>query len=189
MRSETSSLALSTSGASWPIGQFPLVSPRFLAGDRIPVPHYLIPQPDEFDSVTPTGSTLALLSADRARTLLRRLRDLNLVAGPVALSRDAVVSIAGCLSLDAPAEAGVRYLLRSVDGSERTLEIGWNGAGLVMSVLGPAAADLRTLRVPVGCDDAGRACIPSIGARVRPDTTDRRELEHFLRRVVRAIAR
>jgi len=35
----------------------------------------------------------------------------------------------------------------------------------------------------------GRACAPAIGARVRPDTTDRREVGHFLRRVVRAVAR
>ena len=135
------------------------------------------------------ASSTPLLSADRARTLLRRLRDLNLIAGPVALTREAFVTIAGCLSLDGPAEAGVRYLLRFVDGSERTLEIGWNGAGLVMSVHGPGPSDARTLRVAVGCDSDGRACAPAIGARVRPDTTDRRELEHFLRRVVRAVAR
>lgn len=184
MRSETSSFALSTSGAIGPIGLVPLHTPRF-GWDRHPVPAYLIPHSDRSESVNP----LPHLTSDRARTLLRRLRDLNLVAGPVALSREAFVSIAGCLSLDGPAEAGVRYLLRFVDGTERTLEIGWNGAGLVMSVLGPGSADARTLRVPVGCDVDGRACVPAIGARVRPDTTDRRELEHFLRRVVRAVVR
>jgi hypothetical protein len=153
------------------------------------VPAHLIPDPNASDAVNPLGTSLTLLSADRARTLLRRLRDLNLVAGPVALSRDAFVTIAGCLSMDGPAEAGVRYLLRFLDGTERTLEIGWNGFGLVMSVLGPGTSDLRTLRIPVTCDAAGRACAPAIGARVRPDTTDRRELEHFLRRVVRTIVR
>ncbi len=188
MRSETSSVALSTSSRVGPIPLLPLPSPRF-GGDRHLVPAYLIPNPHRSDPVNPLASSTPLLAADRARTLLRRLRDLNLVAGPVALSREAFVTIAGCLSLDGPAEAGVRYLLRFVDGSERTLEIGWNGAGLVMSVLGPGPADMRTLRVPVGCDEDGRACIPAIGARVRPDTTDRRELEHFLRRVVRAVAR
>jgi hypothetical protein len=145
---------------------------------------YVIPNPQR-----PEPAPAAALTADRARTLLRRLRDLNLVSGPVALSRDACVSIAGCLSLDGPAEAGVRYLLRFLDGSERTLEIGWNGQGLVVSVAGPGAADLRTLRASIACDGDGRACVPAIAARVRPDTTDRRELEHFLRRVVRAVAR
>lgn len=188
MRSETSSIGLSTSNALGPIGLFPPLSPRF-GGDRHPVPAYLIPTPSRPDSVNPLANPTPLLSADRARTLLRRLRDLNLVAGPVALSREAFVTIAGCLSLDGPAEAGVRYLLRFVDGTERTLEIGWNGSGLVMSILGPGAADARTLRAPIGCDADGRACVPAIGARVRPDTTDRRELEHFLRRVVRAVAR
>ncbi|MBL8862496.1 MAG: hypothetical protein JNK02_10860 [Planctomycetes bacterium] len=164
----------------------PALSLRFLRLDRHPVPAYLIPNSPRPDPVNPEPSSL---SGDRARTLLRRLRDLNLVAGPVALSREACVTIAGCLSLDGPAEAGVRYLLRFVDGSERTLEIGWNGAGLVMSVAGPGSSDLRTLRVPIACDREGRACVPAIGARVKPDTTDRRELEHFLRRVVRAVAR
>lgn len=188
MRSETSSVAVSTSNARGPIGLVPLLSPRF-GWDLPPMPAYLIPTPPRSDSLNPLASSTSLLTADRARTLLRRLRDLNLVAGPVALTREAVVTIAGCLSLDGPAEAGVRYLLKFVDGSERTLEIGWNGTGLVMSVLGPGPADARTLRVPVGCDSDGRACVPAIGARVRPDSTDRRELEHFLRRVVRAVAR
>jgi hypothetical protein len=148
----------------------------------------LRPQPRKSEPSSPTGTSQPILTSERARTLLRRLRDLNLVAGPVALSREACVTIAGCLSLDGPAEAGVRYLLRHVDGRERTLEIGWNGAGLVMSILGPGRDDRRDLRVPVGCDSNGRACIPAIGARVRPDSNDPRELEHFLRRVVRAVA-
>lgn len=186
MRSETSSTGLSTSNAIRPIGLVPFLSPR-PGTDRHPVSAYSIP--NNLDAGSPLGALPPLLSADRARTLLRRLRDLNLVAGPVALSRGAYVSIAGCLSLDGPAEAGVRYLLRFVDGTERTLEIGWNGIGLVMSVLGPGSSDLRTLRVPVSCDADGRACAPAIGARVTPDTTNRRELEHFLRRVVRSIAR
>ncbi len=188
MRSETSSSGLSTSNAVESIGLVPLLAPRF-GPDRRPVPAHSIPNPNSSDSQSPLAGIPPLLSADRARTLLRRLRDLNLVAGPVALSRGVFVTIAGCLSLDGPAEAGVRYLLRFVDGTERVLEIGWNGVGLVMSVLGPGHADLRTLRVPVGCDAEGRACAPAIGARVTPDTTDRRELEHFLRRVVRSIAR
>jgi len=186
-RSQTSSVSLSTSALLGPIG----VLPRPLASRACAwptVPPYLRPQPRTPDPVNTTGSSHPSLTSERARTLLRRLRDLNLVAGPVALTRDACVSIAGCLSLDGPAEAGVRYLLRHVDGRERTLEIGWNDAGLVVSILGPGRDDRRDLRVPVGCDPDGRACVPAIGARVRPDSNNPRELEHFLRRVVRAVA-
>jgi hypothetical protein len=121
--------------------------------------------------------------------LLRRLRDLNLVAGPVTIARGSSVSIAGCLSLDFPAEGGVRYLLRGGDGAEGTLELTWSGSALQIEVQGLAASARRVARVPVVCDALGRACLPAIGARVRPDTTDRGELEHFLRRVVRALAR
>ncbi len=186
-RSQTSTASLSTSALLGPIGLVPR-PPAARAFAWPTVPSHLRPQPRKPDPVNPTGLSQPSLTSERARTLLRRLRDLNLVAGPVALTREAWVSIAGCLSLDGPAEAGVRYLLRHVDGRERTLEIGWNGTGLVVSILGPGRDDRRDLRVPVGCDASGRACIPAIGARVRPDSNDPRELEHFLRRVVRAVA-
>ena len=63
------------------------------------------------------------LSQDKARTLLRKLRDRNLSAGPIAVGPRARVVLAGCLSTDAPAEGGVRYLVRLDDGSEGHLEI------------------------------------------------------------------
>lgn len=129
------------------------------------------------------------LTADRARTLLRRLRDLNLSAGPFALTREAWITICGCLSLDGPAESGVRYRLRRVDGAEQTLELAWNHSGLSVSVVGPSRGERRDVRVAIGCDVEGRACVPVFAARVRPETTDSRELEHFLRRVVRSVAR
>jgi hypothetical protein len=47
----------------------------------------------------------------------------------------------------------------------------------------------RALSVPVSCDRFGRACARAIGARVAPESTNERELEHFLRRVVRALAK
>src|SRR5215208_6047741 len=52
------------------------------------------------------------LSADKARALLRKLRDLNLSTGPVAITRDMAVFLGGCLSLDFPAETGGRYRAR-----------------------------------------------------------------------------
>ena len=39
------------------------------------------------------------------------------------------------------------------------------------------------------CDRKGRICAKLIGARVSPDNGNTRELEHFLRRVLRSIWR
>jgi hypothetical protein len=137
------------------------------------------------------------LPSDKARTLLRRLRDLNLQSGPVAVTRELGVVIAGCLSLDGPAESGVRYRLRMSDGRDGRLEIGFRGARMTLSLVGAASAHstsaftasaaVRNMEVDVTCDRRGRACVRKIGARVTPESNDVRELEHFLRRVVRAI--
>lgn len=129
------------------------------------------------------------LSSDKARLLLRRLRDLNLNAGPVAVTARSGVIFAGCSSLDGPAEGGVRYRLRRSDGSEGMLEIGWRDAALLVSLEGGHPGERRELSVPLTCDRRGRACARKIGARVTPESTDRRELEHFLRRIVRSLCR
>jgi hypothetical protein len=128
------------------------------------------------------------LSEDRTRTLLRKLRDLNLTAGPIAVARGACVALAGCASTDAPAEGGVRYRLKLADGSDGVLEIRGGSEGLELSLSGPRGeSSARSLRVPVTSDRSGRACAPSLGARVAPETHDARELEHFMRRIVRAL--
>lgn len=129
------------------------------------------------------------LPSDKARTLLRRLRDLNLTAGPIAVTHDLWVVIAGCLSLDGPAERGVRYRVRMSDGTERMLEIGVREAELELVLSSGSHGEARKLSVALTCDARGRACARAIGARVTPETTDPRELEHFLRRVVRALAK
>lgn len=128
------------------------------------------------------------LSSDKARTLLRKLRDLNLFAGPVAVTRDLEVMIAGCLSLDGPAESGVRYRLRTRDGAEGQMEISWDDSSLELSAIGPQQRmQKKCLRVRLSCDRNGRAFARELGARVSPDSCDERELEHFLRRVVRTL--
>jgi len=130
------------------------------------------------------------LSDDKARTLLRKLRDLNLSAGPIAVSGRARVALAGCLSMDAPAEGGVRYLVRLDDGSEGQLEIRGSSTGLDLELTGrDSRTGSRFMHAEVTCDRAGRACSRSLAARVWPETCDARELEHFLRRIVRAIFR
>jgi hypothetical protein len=140
-------------------------------------------------------------SADKARTLLRRLRDLNSSTGPIAVRDDLFVTLAGCSSLDAPAESGVRYRLRLNDGAEVTLELAWSVTGLELEITGPGRATsngraatnntstLAKMCVPVTCDRKGRACVPELGARVSPDSTDERQLERFLRRAVRTLLR
>jgi hypothetical protein len=130
------------------------------------------------------------LSADKGRALLRKLRDLNLTAGPVKVTRDVAIVLGGCLSLDFPAESGVRYRLRTPDGREGQLELAWGQKGLELSALGPQPfAAKKPLRVALRQDREGRAFARELGARVSPETCDSRELEHFLRRVVRTLFR
>ena len=127
-------------------------------------------------------------SADKARTLLRRLRDLNSRAGPIAVRAGLTVFLAGCSSLDAPAESGVRYRLRADDGSEGAIELAWTDRGLALALSGAiAGAATTSLCVPITCDRKGRACVQALGARVAPESTSERELERFLRRAVRTL--
>ncbi len=130
------------------------------------------------------------LPTDRARSLLRKLRDLNLSAGPVAISRDFAVFLAGCLSLDFPAESGVRYRVRTTDGREGLLELTLGAKGLELTAIGPQPfAPRGSVRVALREDRQGRAFARELGVRLTQDTSDCRELEHFLRRVVRTVFR
>ena len=95
------------------------------------------------------------LPSDKARTLLRRLRDLNLVCGPVAITSDMAVIVSGCLSLDAPVEGGVAYRLRDQDGREGRLDLCWDGPRLRVEIDGIGA---RRLEVALTLDRLGRAC-------------------------------
>lgn len=123
---------------------------------------------------------------DRARSLLRKLRDLNLSAEPVAITRTRRVTIGGCLSLDAPAEGGVRYRLEFEDGHEDVLELAWHPTGLDLSVSG---APQRARRIHLACEPDGRMCSMELVARVSPESTDPRVLARFLKRVVRTVLR
>lgn len=130
------------------------------------------------------------LSADRARALLRKLRDLNLFSGPVAITNDLHVVLAGCLSLDGPAENGVRYRVRHSDGTEAWLEIVLQQGALQLSASAlESVSGPLSMSVELSCDRQGRALARELSARVRPESIDRRELEHFLRRIVRTLFR
>lgn len=130
------------------------------------------------------------VAADRVRGLLRKLRDLNLSAETVAITHSSHVTIAGCLSLDAPAESGVRYRLFFSDGAQAVLELGSQASGLALSVNGRSThVAERSLSVRLSCDREGRVCARELAARVSPETCDPRALARFLKRAVRTLYR
>jgi hypothetical protein len=78
--------------------------------------------------------------------------------------------------------------MRFEDGRPGLLEIHGRPEGLEIRLTGPEPSTCdRRLALRVTCDRQGRACARDVGARVMPDTSDARELEHFLRRIVRAV--
>lgn len=129
------------------------------------------------------------VAADQVRTLLRKLRDLNLSAETVAITGAWRVTIGGCLSLDAPAESGVRYRLELPDGARAVLELGSHASGLALSVNGRSMDSPRRLAVRLSRDRKGRVCAREMAARVSPESCDPRALARFLKRAVRTIYR
>lgn len=127
------------------------------------------------------------LPANRVRELLRRLRDLDLHAPRTSLSGGGRVQIDGCLSRDAPVETSLRYLIHVQGEPDHVLEISGEEGRLELEVRERGASDvIRRVTCPLLTDPEGRATIPGIRARVHAESTDARELEHFLRRLVRA---
>jgi hypothetical protein len=126
------------------------------------------------------------VAADQVRTLLRKLRDLNLSSETVAITGAWRVTIGGCLSLDAPAENGVRYRLELPDGARAVLELGSHASGLALTVDGRPR---RWIAVRLSRDRQGRVCARELAARVSPESCDPRALARFLKRAVRTIYR
>jgi hypothetical protein len=122
------------------------------------------------------------------RTLLRRLRDLNLSTRHLAVRGDLAVSLDGCVSLDRPVEQGVAYRLHIAGDGEQVLELAWSDGELAIRVEGPERAP-QTLQASFALDEHGRAVSPELRARVDLDRLDSRRLEHFMRRVVRSALR
>lgn len=120
----------------------------------------------------------------RVRTLLRRLRDLNLAAR-IAVRPGCSVSLAGCTSIDAPVEQGVRYRLLDPSGGEATLGLRPGPSGIQVWLRD--ASGERVLEVPCVQDDLGRTALPRLAARVPDGATDPRAYARVLRRVVRQL--
>ena len=136
--------------------------------------------------IRPNGT----ISSEQARRLLRRVRDLNLGPCGIEVRDNERITVAGCLSLDHPVEMGVRYSLHEDSGRERVLGLSWNEGRLVIELIANEA-DGSIVSAPIdvelGCDGLGRIAAPGLGARLHLANADAREVEHFLRRVVRAV--
>ena len=133
-------------------------------------------------------STPAPLPAASARNLLRHLRDLNLTAERVEIDPGRSVYVEGCMSLDAPVERSLLYRLRSAKHGERALAIRWDAGALQLS-LGPAAGGPaeHERTVELYAQDGHWATAPALRARVDLESSEPRQLEHFLRRLVRGV--
>jgi hypothetical protein len=136
---------------------------------------------------SPTAPARRDLPESRVRSLLRRLRDLNLRGAEVAVARGATVRIDGCLSVDDPVETELRYRLRPCAGEPALLNVAAESGAIRMVVSDLAGLSVqRARRVPVFADAEDRATAPCIAARMDLERADARQAEHFLRRLVRA---
>lgn len=126
------------------------------------------------------------LPEDRAREILRRIRDLNLTAARVTIAAGLRVSVDGCATLDEPVEHALAYHLRVCGGPEHLLQIAWERGALELTLSDRSGAPIAEgRRVELLSDGRGRATAPRILARIDPSRAGRREVEHFLRRLVR----
>jgi len=130
----------------------------------------------------------ASLPGAQARALLRKLRDLNLTASPVQIDPRLRVSIEGCLTLDAPVESQLRYRLRFADGrGSRVLGIECEPGRLRLALSDPNGSEAPCVRsFDLLADGEHGAAVPELRARIDPEVALEREVEHFLRRLVRA---
>jgi hypothetical protein len=133
-------------------------------------------------------------AAELGRTLLRMLRDLNLCSSRVAVARDLAVHVDGCLSLDSPTTSPLCYRLRLPAGVERVLriELAENALRLVLadrSGRPQSGAVSVELAVESARESGAALTARSIGARIAPHAARARDVEHFLRRLVRGAFR
>jgi len=151
------------------------------------IPHrYMADEVRNGPVIRPNGT----ISAEQARVLLRRFRDLNLGPCGIDVSQEERVQVSGCISLDHPVERGVRYCVAGNDGVERVLAMYWDEGRLLLHLRRDRRPDSpvdEELFVDIACDGLGRLSSPELGARMSLEESDAREVEHFLRRIVRAV--
>ncbi len=138
--------------------------------------------------IRPNGT----VTAEQARLLLQRFRDLNLGPTGIEVSDKGRVTVSGCISLDHPVENGVRYAVTGEQG-DRVLRIQWRDEHLVLQLAAPELSHgaglpgTGEINVPLSCDGLGRVSAPDLGARINLEDGTARDIEHFLRRIVRAV--
>ncbi|MFT4538488.1 MAG: hypothetical protein ACI841_001620 [Planctomycetota bacterium] len=123
---------------------------------------------------------------EETRSILRSLRDLNLVGARFEVRAGETVAIRGCVSMDSPVEQGVRYSLRLSDGRDAVLRISASDGSLHLGLDG-ADVEQRELIALLARGAGDLAECSALGARIDPHTASRRDLEHFLRRIVRGV--
>jgi hypothetical protein len=143
------------------------------------------------DSHTSTPSRPAIpawppLAAGQARTVLRKLRDLDLRGARVEINGSLKVGVSGCLSPDSPVSGELRYRLEVPEEDERWLAIAWEN-GVLALTLTDGERQLASRRIALLEDPEGRASAPEVAARMDPENAGPREVEHFLRRLVRSV--
>ena len=125
-------------------------------------------------------------SPRETRRILRSLRDLNLVGTRLEVRAGEAVSIHGCVSMDSPVEQGVRYKLRMSGGEDAVLRIRADENQLRLSLDGEDV-ETRELVTRLECRNGAIAECPELSARLEFEELKPRDLEHFLRRIVRGL--
>lgn len=146
------------------------------------------PLPLQDSSEIESRSTSApgdLAPAGRMRLVLRKLRDVDLREERVALDGDRSVLVGGCLSRDLPAERLLRYRLVSDSGEPQSLEMALTSEGLHLERRGAQRQLLHESDLHLEGDATGDLLSPELRCRIDPEEAGSREVEHFLRRLVR----
>ena len=131
----------------------------------------------------PTSTEHIPLPPAQARTVLRKLRDLDLRAETIALNGQLSIRIEGCSSTDVPIESSLRYRIRHPEGSG-SLELLYTEGQLELDLRLPDCQRVTQLLLTLDAD--GRAVLEAHAACMDPATVDRDEVTRFLRAIVHA---
>jgi hypothetical protein len=134
------------------------------------------PAPHRHDAVPPRA---------RVRALLGKLRDLDLRSARIAVATGLDVALLGCTTPDVGAGGPLRYRLSSCRGDAH-LELRQVSGGLELERQDAEGRSLGLRQLLLAGGVQGPLTAPEISARIDPDRAGEREVERFLRRVVRA---
>ena len=127
----------------------------------------------------------AALPPARARTLLAKLRDLDLRTARISIATGLDVALDGCSTPDVSAGRPLHYRLSSCRGDAR-LVLRLEDGCLVVERRDAEGRALGRREVRLRGGGSGLVTVPEISARIDPERAGPREVERFLRRVVRS---